>query len=325
MIDLKIDKSEALSINIQLTEQLKYHIQSGKWPPGFQLPTVRNLAATLRLNYNTIRAAYQELEREGYLVNEQGRGTFVAAKPPRMQEDQHESLLELVDEALTKVQSMGVSTEEFARLAYTRAKLFSPEKADVLVLFTECNHADLDHFTKSIEDNTGLHPFTTILSELRRRGPEFFDEFDLLVTTLSHVIELQEIVGPDRSVLGLMYEPSYIDVLNEIIRLPNGTRVGLICPTKEAARNRERSLVERGVKHLRFVTAGIDKEPEVQRVFSEADQIYVSRVIIDRLNKKRRTDKRVHEYTTELEAVAVRMLRREVAKARAARGEGRNE
>lgn len=325
MIELKINKKEALSINIQLTEQLKYHIQSGKWPPGFQLPPVRNLAATLRLNYNTIRVAYQELEREGYLVNEQGRGTFVAAKPPHLQEDQHESLLELVDEALAKVQAMGVSTEEFARLAYTRAKLFTPEKADVLILFTECNTADLDHFTKSIEDNTGLHPFTAILSELRGRGPEFFDEFDLLVTTLSHVVELQEIVGPNYSVLGLMYEPSYIDVLNEIIRLPNGTRVGLICPTKDAAKNRQQSLIERGVKHLRFVTAGIDKEQEVAKVFMQADQIYVSRVIIDRLNKKRRTDKRVHEYTTELEAVALRMLRRQIAKARAARGEGQHE
>src|SRR5437762_12390910 len=105
MIDLKIDKSETLSINVQLTEQLKYHIQSGKWPPGFHLPTVRNLAATLRLNYNTIRAAYQQLEREGYVVNEQGRGTFVTASPPHMHEDQHESLVELVDEALAKVQA----------------------------------------------------------------------------------------------------------------------------------------------------------------------------------------------------------------------------
>jgi len=322
MIDLKINKSETLSINIQLTEQLKYHIQSGKWPPGFQLPTVRNLAATLRLNYNTIRAAYQDLEREGYVVNEQGRGTFVAAKPPRMHEDQHESLMELVDEVLTKVRAMGVSTEEFARLAYTRAKLFTPEKADVLVLFTECNHADLDHFTKSIKDNTGIRPFTLVMSELRGRGPEFFGEFDLLVTTLSHVVELQEIVGPEHSVLGLMYEPSYIDVLNEIIRLPQGTRVGLICPTKDAAKKRQQSLIERGLTHLRFLAGGIDKEQELQKVFKEADQIYVSRIIIDRLNKKRRADKRVHEYTTELEAVALRMLRREIAKARAARAEG---
>ena len=107
--------------------------------------------------------------------------------------------------------------------------------------------------------------------------------------------------------------------------MPNGTRVGLICPTKDAAKNRQQSLIERGVKHLRFVTAGIDKEQEVAKVFMQADQIYVSRVIIDRLNKRRRTDKRVHEYTTELEAVALRMLRRQIAKARAARGEGQHE
>src|SRR5205085_7823901 len=47
MIDLKINRSEALPINIQLTKQLRYHIQSGRWKPGRKLPTVRELAAAL--------------------------------------------------------------------------------------------------------------------------------------------------------------------------------------------------------------------------------------------------------------------------------------
>ena len=324
MIHLKIDKTEALSINLQLTEQLKYHIQSGKWPPGYQLPTVRNLAATLRLNYNTIRAAYQELEREGYIVNEQGRGTFVSADPPLLQQDQHESLVDLVDEALAKVRAMGVSTEEFARLAYTRARLFTPERADVRVLFTECNRADLDHFTRSIQTNIGIRPFTALLNDLRGRDTEFSKKFDVLSTTLSHAAELQEIVGEGFSVLGLMYEPSYIEVLDEIIRLPQGTRIGLICTTKDIARNRERSMIERGIKHLRFLTAGIDDREDLRKVLERADQIYVSRIIFDRLNKKYRKDKRVHEYVTELEAVGLRMLRREIAKARTTRAQAKH-
>ena len=325
MIDLKINKSEALPINIQLTEQLKYHIQSGKWGPGRKLPTVRELAAALRLNYNTIRAAYQELEREGYVVNEQGRGAFVTASPPRLQEDHHESLVELVDEALAKVQAMGVSTEEFARLAYTRAKLFTPEQTEVLMLFTECNHADGDFFAKSIEEHTSVRPLTFLLGDLRGRGPEFFAEFDLLVTTLSHAAEFQEIVGPEYQIIGLMYVPSYLEVVNEIMHLPKGTRVGVVCADREAAKNRAQSLVERGVKHLRFLTAGIDKRQELDKVFKGADQIYVSRMIINRLSKTLRSDKRVHEYTTELDGVALRMLRRQIAKVRATRAEQSDE
>ena len=321
MLGLKIDKSEALPIHTQLTEQLKYHIQSGKWGPGKQLPTVRELAAALRLNYNTIRAAYQELEREGYVTNEQGRGTFVTENPPRLQGDRRESLVELVDEALAKVRALGVSTEEFARLAYTRAKLFTPEQADVLMLFTECNEADTNFFAKSIEEHTGVRPLSFLLRELRGRGARFFAEFDLLVTTLSHAAEFQEIVGPEFPIIGLMYVPSYLEVVNEIMRLPKGTRVGVVCADREAAKNRARSLVERGVKHLRFLTAGIDRRQEVERVFKEADQIYVSRMIINRLGKKLRADERVHEYTTELETVALRLLRRELAKVRAARAQ----
>jgi GntR family transcriptional regulator len=324
MLGLKIDKSETLSIHTQLTEQLKYHIQSGKWPPGAKLPTVRELAAALRLNYNTIRTAYQQLQREGYVVNEQGRGTFVTGEPPGLQEGSHESLVELVDEALAKVQALGVSPQEFARVAYARARLFAPEKPDVLVLFAECNRADVDFFARSIEENTSVSPLSFLLRELRGRRPEFFAEFDLLVTTLSHAAELQEIVGPEYPVIGLMYVPSYLEVVNEIMHLPKGTRVGLICADREAARNRARSLVERGVKHLRFLTAGIDRRQEFERVFKEADQIYVSRMIVNRLGKKLRSDRRVHEYTTELDAIALRMLRREIARVRAARdAEGR--
>ena len=44
-----------------------------------------------------------------------------------------------------------------------------------------------------------------------------------------------------------------------------------------------------------------------------------ARIIIERLNKKWRGDERVHEYTTELDGIALRMLRREIAKVRAAR------
>jgi len=72
------------------------------------------------------------------------------------------------------------------------------------------------------------------------------------------------------------------------------------------------------------LTAGIDDREDLRKVLERADQIYVSRIIFDRLNKKYRKDKRVHEYVTELEAVGLRMLRREIAKARATRAQAKH-
>ena len=63
-------------------EQIKREIQrlivTGALPAGSRLPSVRELAAQLAINPNTIQRAYRELEEEGYSVTVSGRGSFVA-------------------------------------------------------------------------------------------------------------------------------------------------------------------------------------------------------------------------------------------------------
>ena len=55
-----------------------------RWPssrsrrPGDTLPTVRELAIQLGVNYNTIHKVYQDLERDGYIFTKRGRGTYVS-------------------------------------------------------------------------------------------------------------------------------------------------------------------------------------------------------------------------------------------------------
>jgi len=78
MCILTVNKALPLPIHAQLTEQLRQQIEAGTLSRGTRLPTVRALAQELRINYNTVRAAYQELERQGYVLTKQGQGTFVA-------------------------------------------------------------------------------------------------------------------------------------------------------------------------------------------------------------------------------------------------------
>ncbi|WP_205473938.1 GntR family transcriptional regulator [Nocardioides sp. SYSU D00038] len=63
----------------QLRTQLAARAASGDLPAGTRLPTVRALAAELRIAANTVARAYRELEAEGVLVTEGRRGTFVAS------------------------------------------------------------------------------------------------------------------------------------------------------------------------------------------------------------------------------------------------------
>jgi GntR family transcriptional regulator len=270
----------------------------------------------LRLNYNTIRAAYQELERQGYLVTEQGRGTFVSPNPPRLLVDRQAALLELVDEALLKAQALGISNEEFARTAYARAKLVAPAgRAKPRLLFVECNRSDMEHYARTIAAGAGVTPETFLVEELAEQGPEFFAQFDLIVTTLFHVAELQELVGPERQVIGLMIKPEYLEVLAEISRLPRGSRVGLICAEQKGAEQMARALRGVGADYLDFSTAGLDQPEQINQLFQTAEWVYVSRLALDNASLLAWPDPaRVREYIDDIDPAALRLLRREVSR-----------
>ncbi|MCK5053135.1 MAG: GntR family transcriptional regulator [Anaerolineales bacterium] len=65
-----------------MVERIKQLIASGVLEPGDQLPTVRQMAAELRVNFNTIARAYRILDEEGVISTQQGRGTYVLEPMP---------------------------------------------------------------------------------------------------------------------------------------------------------------------------------------------------------------------------------------------------
>ncbi len=64
-------------IYVQIVERVKHLIATEVLKPGDQLPTVRQLAAGLRVNFNTIARAYRMLDEAGVISTQQGRGTYV--------------------------------------------------------------------------------------------------------------------------------------------------------------------------------------------------------------------------------------------------------
>lgn len=76
---IHIDPTEPRPIYIQIMDEIRRGIVVGTLVEGDALPPVRRLAATLRVNPNTVRQAYQLLERDGVLYARRGQGTFVAA------------------------------------------------------------------------------------------------------------------------------------------------------------------------------------------------------------------------------------------------------
>ncbi len=68
----------------QITQQVKAAIMKGELSPGDPLPSMRVLAKELRISVITTKRAYEDLEREGFLVSVVGKGSFVAPQNPEL-------------------------------------------------------------------------------------------------------------------------------------------------------------------------------------------------------------------------------------------------
>ena len=75
-----VDDASPLPVYVQVAQQVIASIGRGDVRHGEQLPSVRDVAATLGINPNTVNRAYAELEREGVVATKRGRGTFVSGE-----------------------------------------------------------------------------------------------------------------------------------------------------------------------------------------------------------------------------------------------------
>lgn len=63
---------------LQIMEQIKQRIGVGDWQPGQEIPSIRQLAVELSVSVITVKRAYLELDREGIIITQHGRGSIVA-------------------------------------------------------------------------------------------------------------------------------------------------------------------------------------------------------------------------------------------------------
>ena len=75
---LAISHADRRPMYLQIMEQVRRRIAVGDWAPGYEIPSIRALAASVQVSVITVKRAYLELERAGIIVTRQGKGSFVA-------------------------------------------------------------------------------------------------------------------------------------------------------------------------------------------------------------------------------------------------------
>ena len=115
---------------LQIMEQIKQRVAVGDWASGQEIPSIRQLAAALCVSVITIKRAYLELEREGVIVTQQGKGSVVASNPRLTPQLFEQELAEHVDQAVRLGELLGLSPQELgSRVSDTAARLMEDRTA----------------------------------------------------------------------------------------------------------------------------------------------------------------------------------------------------
>jgi len=118
---IHVSPSDGTPIYLQIVNQVKYAVASGRLAPGEQLPPVRRLAEQLLVNPNTVARAYRELESAGVVVARHGAGVFLAEHAPSLGKRERQRILfDRADLLLAEARHLGVDVEELIELIRSR-------------------------------------------------------------------------------------------------------------------------------------------------------------------------------------------------------------
>ena len=128
MLHLTINQGDGIPLYLQLIQQVKRLIASGRLQQDDELPPVRVLAQQLVINPNTVARAYRELEMAGLVYKRRGAGTYVAAQEvPFSEEECRRVLAERADALLVEGRNLGYDVERLVAFLRERDLVIEEE------------------------------------------------------------------------------------------------------------------------------------------------------------------------------------------------------
>ncbi|MEC1697909.1 GntR family transcriptional regulator [Schinkia azotoformans] len=116
-MNIIISNSSDEPIYMQIVEQIKEQIVRGELAASQPLPSIRNLAKELKISVITTKRAYDELERDGYIVTVAGKGSYVAEMNQEMLRETKIKMVEdKMNEAVMTAKLVGLTIEELEEM-----------------------------------------------------------------------------------------------------------------------------------------------------------------------------------------------------------------
>src|SRR5512138_502230 len=108
-LDIHIDYDRGVPVYRQIYEAVTAALASGTLARDEQLPTIHELAHRLAINPNTVARAYRDLDQDGYIVSQRGRGTFPSEERTASAADKQRALRTIFDRAIAEAARHGIA------------------------------------------------------------------------------------------------------------------------------------------------------------------------------------------------------------------------
>jgi len=128
---IHISEADGVPIYLQIVNQVKYLVASGRLSAGEELPPIRVLAERLLVNPNTVVRAYRELELAGVVVKRRTSGTYVSDAGSRLaRRDRLKIIVQRIDALLAEARQMDIGLDEVMELVRDRDEAMQTQHAE---------------------------------------------------------------------------------------------------------------------------------------------------------------------------------------------------
>jgi GntR family transcriptional regulator len=310
---LVLKKDYPLGIKDQIKRQIRAKIGSGKLESGKALPSARDMAALLNVNRNTVAAAYRELVAEGLLETVVGSGTYVRECGMIQQTNE---LKEIFDRAFQAAAASGFSPEQITEFLFTQMAAHLVHSQDRRILVVDCNHETINDISDVLRRELSVQVTGLLIQDLQEnvhRTSELLSGVDLIVCGFNHVEEFKAVVPKSPvEVVALLTKPD-VHILNEILQLPPGTRLGFICTNKRAAETFYRDIVFSGGSTLTKIWAGMDNPVDFQNMLDQCEVIFASYLVYDEVCRLCGPTKRVIKVKWSIDQANIDLIRQRLS------------
>jgi GntR family transcriptional regulator len=296
MIKFNLDKEVSLSSYDQIKSQLLSAIYCGKIKGEDRLPSIREVAEDLGVNYKTIRKIYLRLAEESYIEIVKGSGAFLLNRGGEggYEQMRRQAIFKLLRDVEKRAASLGMPAEKFIRLFESFSSGRNLKKLHLAVIDHE---EEAFIFSRELKMRLGAKATSVSLAQVQGNGADqLLEDCDYFLTTSWHMEEVKPLAEHyGKQVVEI--KPSH-EIYREILMAAQSRNVAVVIQDEETMHASQEIFMNifHPSTEKQFWIAPIHREDLIEEIIQEAELIFVSPMCWDEMRRRTPAEKELKTY-----------------------------